>query len=118
EGEDILDGHQDQVGDGSAGHLDVLRILTQARALAVRAIRPAAIPRKHDAVLYLVRLRLEVREEIPDAFEVSISCPENLAFVFCQLVVRAVDGEIEFDPVLEKGFQPFTHYFGSPRCDG
>src|SRR5690606_35446125 len=116
--ERVFDIHQYDIGDGQAANLNVLCILAKSRSPAIRAVGSSAIPRKHHALLDLVRFSFEVLEELVYTVEVFISGPEQFAFCGSEFVVRAMDGKTESYSVLDQRGEPFTHHFGSPGRDG
>ena len=111
-------GQQHQVSNALTGHRDVLRVFAQAGAAAVGAGGAAPIAALQHAVLDFVGLRAHPLKVVVEAVEVLVAFPEQGALGLAQLVVGAVNGEVEADAVFEQWLQPLTLLVGAPGRNG
>ncbi len=114
----VFDGFQHQVGDGSPRNLHVGRILPQPRAPAVRASGAAPVARQHYPVLDFVGLFFYFLEKIVQPLEMCVARPEQIFFSLTQILVRAVNREVEADTVTQQRFEPLAHFFRPPGRNG
>ena len=118
EGLQLVQGHQHEVGDALAAHLHILRLSAQACAVAFGADRLAAVARQHHAVLYLIRLCLNIVEEVHDAFKILVAGPEEAHLFVGEFVEWLEDGDAHLVGHADEGVFPLAHLLAAPAGDG
>ena len=116
--EERFGGHLGEFADAASADLHVVGVLAEPATMAVGAGGASAVAGQHDAVLYLVGLRLEPAEEAVDAFPGTVAVPEEVFLFLGEFIVGGVDGEADVGGVAYEVALPLLHLVAVPADDG
>ena len=115
----LADRHSGYVRNAFTAHPYILGFLSQAHAAAVRASGLALEAGKHNAVLNLGELLLlQHMEEVVQAVEIFITCPDELFLFGRESVERRMYRKIELRRVVDQFIPPGAHLLSAPAGNG
>lgn len=109
--------HSNHLGDVLSAHPHIERFGLQAAASAGGAGGLSAIAGLHHAVLNLIKVLLYELEEIVDAVQARRPMPQQVLLGLRQLVVGAMNREMEGLTGRDEVAQPFAHHLAFPAND-
>ena len=116
-GECFFDGHGQELGQSHVADEHVVGVLPKPCAVAGAAQGAPAVTADHDAVLNLVALGFQGREEGVDALEMGASVPHQGLLLLGQGVPRRVDGKVRVRCAHDESVAPPSGAFPAPRGD-
>ena len=112
------DRHRHDLGDILAAYLNIERLGLEAGTLAGGADGLASVAGEHHPVLYLVKVLLDMLEEVVDAMQPRRAMPQEILLLLGQIIVGAMDREVVTFTIDDKVAEPFAHDLAFPADDG